>query len=177
MLVISGSARGDGNTSRTVEHLRRALGLRDEQVVDLQARRLEPFRYDPPPAADDFQAIVDRVLAHQHIVFATPVYWYAMSGLMKTFFDRLTDLLLTPDGRRTGRALAGRDVWVIATGTDPDLPDGFEIPFARTAEYFGMHWREAFYVQVPKDPLPAGHDFPAVQELAAAIGAAQKSAA
>ena len=27
------------------------------------------------------------------IIFVTPVYWYAMSGRMKVFFDRWTDLL------------------------------------------------------------------------------------
>lgn len=173
VLAITGSARGDGNTALTVAHLRRALALGDEQIVDLMACRIDPFRYDPPPPADDFAMIVDRMLAHRHILFATPVYWYAMSGAMKMLFDRLTDLLLSPDGRRTGRALAGRDVWLIATGTDPDLPDGFTVPFARTAEYFDMRWREAFYVCVPKDPLPAGQEFPAVDQLAAAIRVAQ----
>ena len=173
MLAITGSARGDGNTALTVAHLRRALGLRDDQIVDLQTLCLEPFRYDPPPPSDDFLAIVNRILAHQHIVFATPVYWYAMSGLMKTFFDRLTDLLLTPEGRRTGHALAGRDVWAIATGTDPDLPDGFEVPFFRTAEYFDMRWRQAFYVCVPSETLPAGHEFQVVENLAQAIRTTQ----
>ncbi len=169
VLTISGSARGDGNTALTVAHLRRALELADDQIVNLQSCRLEPFRYDPPPPAGDFRGIVDRLLAHRHLVFATPVYWYAMSGLMKTFFDRLTDLLLDPAGRRLGRALAGRDMWLIATGTDPALPDGFEVPFARTAQYFDMRWRQAFYIQAPKDPLPAGHEFPAVERLGAAI--------
>ena len=169
LLLISGSARGDGNTALTVAHLRRALELADDQIIDLQSCRLEPFRYAPPPPADDFLGIVDRLLAHRHLIFATPVYWYAMSGLMKTFFDRLTDLLIDPAGRRLGRALAGRQMWLIATGTDPALPDGFTEPFARTADYFAMHWRGAFYVRVPKDPLPAGHEFPEVETLAAAI--------
>lgn len=172
MLAITGSARGDGNTALMVAHLRRALDLGDDQIVDLQSCRLEPFRYAAPPA-DDFLGIVDRMLAHRHIVFATPVYWYAMSGLLKTFFDRLTDLLLSASGRRLGRALAGRDIWLIATGTDPELPDGFTEPFARTAAYFDMHWRGAFYVCVPGDPLPAGTEFPAVVDLAAAIRARQ----
>ena len=172
LLAITGSARGDGNTALMVAHLRRALDLRDDQIVDLQSCRLEPFRYDAPPA-DDFLGIVERMLAHRHIVFATPVYWYAMSGLLKTFFDRLTDLLLSASGRRHGRALAGRDIWLIATGTDPTLPDGFTEPFARTADYFDMRWRQAFYIRVPKDPLPAGHEFAEVDELAAAIRASR----
>ena len=173
VFAITGSARGDGNTALTVAHLQRALALADDQLVDLQRCRLEPFRYDPPPPADDFLAIVERMLAHRHLVFATPVYWYAMSGLMKAFFDRLTDLLLSAEGRRLGRALAGRDIWLVATGTDPELPDGFEVPFARTADYFDMRWRQAFYICVPKEQLPAGHEFAAVEGLAEAIRAAR----
>ena len=169
VLAISGSVRGDGNTALTLAQLRRALDLGNGQFVDLQSCRLEPFRYDPPPPDDDFLAIVDRLLAHRHIVFATPVYWYAMSGVMKTLFDRLTDLLSSPEARCRGRALAGRDMWLLATGTDPDLPDGFTEPFARTAAYFDMHWRAAFYIRVPNHPLPADTVFPAVDQLAAAL--------
>ena len=173
VLAISGSVRGDGNTALSIARLASALDLRDDQLIDLQSARIEPFRYEPSPAPDDFLAIVDRLIAHRHIVFATPVYWYAMSGLMKTFFDRLTDLLLTPEGRRRGRALGGRDIWLLATGTDPELPAGFSEPFARTAAYFDMHWRTACYIRVPSDPLPAGTPFPAVAELAAAIRASR----
>lgn len=173
LLAITGSARGDGNTALAIAQLRRALDLADDQLIDLKSCRIEPFRYDPPPPADDFPKIVERMIAHRHIVFATPVYWYAMSGLMKTLFDRLTDLLLSPGGRRLGRALAGRDIWLLASGTDDLLPDGFIEPFARTAEYFNMRWREAFYARVPKEPLAPGHAFPAVEKLAAALWASE----
>ena len=78
-----------------------------------------------------------------HIVFATPVYWYAMSAPLKFFFDRLTDL--TENLKPIGKALAGKSVWLIATGTDPELPDGFEVPFCRTAEYFDMRYRGVVY--------------------------------
>jgi multimeric flavodoxin WrbA len=79
------------------------------------------------------------MLACEHVVFATPVYWYAMSGIMKTLFDRLTDLPLDEASRPTGRALAGRHTWLLATGTGEAPPPGFHEPFVRTAAYFGMH--------------------------------------
>ena len=37
-----------------------------------------------------------RVLAHDQIIFATPIYWYAVSPAMKVFLDRLSAL---PGGR------------------------------------------------------------------------------
>lgn len=63
---------------------------------------------------------------------------------MKVFFDRLTDM--TENLKFLGKTLAGKDVWLIATGTEPALPDGFEVPFSRTAAYFGMHYRGAGYL-------------------------------
>jgi hypothetical protein len=96
------------------------------------------------------------VAVRQHVIFATPVYWYAMAGPMKTFFDRMTDLIVDPKNRETGRALAGRSVWLLATGTDDGMPPGFHEPFARTAEYFGMLWRGAVYCRSIKGlPLAA----------------------
>jgi multimeric flavodoxin WrbA len=45
------------------------------------------------------------VLAHDQIILATPIYWYAVSAAMKNFLDRLSDLLelpdLLPEGRRS----------------------------------------------------------------------------
>lgn len=90
------------------------------------------------------------MLASEHIVFATPVYWYSMSGTMKGFFDRLTDLLVDPENRELGRAFAGRNVWLLATGADESLPSGFQEPFASTAAYFGMVWQQAFYCRSVK---------------------------
>ena len=35
---------------------------------------------------------------------------------------------------------------MIATGTENVLPEGFEVPFARTAGYFGMRYRGCAYL-------------------------------
>jgi multimeric flavodoxin WrbA len=142
--IVMGSARADGNTASAVQHLRRLLGS-GARLADLSAITICPFDYARSDDRDDFQSVVRTILAGEHIIFATPVYWYSMSGVMKIFFDRLTDLLIDPDNRRIGCALAGRNVWLLATGTDDCLPSGFHEPFAKTAAYFGMVWRGAFY--------------------------------
>jgi putative NADPH-quinone reductase len=169
ILTIVGTARADGNTAAAGNHLRRLLDLGHDQVIDLRACELAPFSYEPKSVSDDFPMIVEQMLRHRHIVFATPVYWYAMSGLMKTLFDRFTDLLAFPEGRPRARSLAGREVWLLATGTDEALPAGFEQPFASTARYFDMRWREAFYLRVDETRAPDEQDFSAVDALAAAL--------
>lgn len=169
VLLILGSARSDGYTAAAADVLRQKLDLTEQQVVDLHLCNIHSFDYHAPMVRDDFGIVVTRLLAHTQLVFTTPVYWYAMSALMKTFFDRLTDLLLQSDSRPLGRALAGRNVWLLATGTDETLPNGFTVPFEKTASYFSMCWKEAFYVKINDDLPPKAQDLGAALELAAAL--------
>jgi multimeric flavodoxin WrbA len=169
VLIIMGSARAAGNTASAAQRLRDTLRS-PVQLIDLSVREIGKFEYSRFDDRDDFRSIVQLMTASEHIVFATPVYWYAMSSVMKTFFDRFTDLLIDRQHRIAGRALAGRNVWLIATGTDPDMPSGFTEPFSRTAEYFGMEWRGAAYCQSIKGaPLSTEGLAPAAQ-LAHQIG-------
>jgi multimeric flavodoxin WrbA len=88
-------------------------------------------------------SVAEKMETAERIVFATPVYWYAMSGELKVFFDRLTDLLTTH--KSIGKALKGKKTYLIATGSDPELPEGFEVPFRSTSAYFDMSYEGALY--------------------------------
>lgn len=59
---------------------------------------------------DDVQGITEKVKNADAIVFATPVYYYGMSGQMKTLLDRMNSLY--PSDYRF------RDVYVIATAAE-----------------------------------------------------------
>ena len=140
-LVVLGSARSDGDTRRAIGI---AFGANPISLVDLAKHRIAAYDYAHANLDDDFLGIAEKMIAAETIVFATPVYWYAMSGPMKTFFDRFTDLLTVK--KSLGRSLAGKDVWLLACGTDKTLPDGFEVPFRRTAAYFDMRYRGSAYL-------------------------------
>ena len=163
--VITASARSTGNTRRMVDGFLGRCGALAEEV-DLARLRIDPFEYDRLDARDDFLPVVGRMARSEHLVFATPVYWYAMSGGMKTFFDRLTDLLLVPANRPLGRALAGRKMWLLATGTGEELPPGFTEPFALTAAYFAMEWRAGAYCRSDGDHALAGDALAPAEDLA-----------
>lgn len=140
VVVILGTTRDDSNT---LQKLRENLPFKKFELIELHKLKIEHFNYDQP-APDDFLAVAEKMTQATVIVFATPVYWYAMSGHLKVFFDRLTDL--TAESKLMGRALTGKRVFLFATGTDPSLPPGFEVPFQKTSEYFGMHYERAYYV-------------------------------
>lgn len=140
-LVILGSARSEGETRKAVDL---AFPPGTAELVVLPDFSIGGYDYGHGNAGDGFDALAARMAAAEKIIFATPVYWYAMSAPLKIFFDRLTDM--TENLKSHGKALAGKPVWVIATGTEDMLPDGFEVPFARTADYFGMAYRGAAYL-------------------------------
>lgn len=140
-LVINGSARTQGDTTAFVQHLFLSV---NHQVVSLSSYFVSPYNYEHNyPKGDQFPEIINLVLSTDVVVLATPVYWYAMSGLMKTLFDRFTDLV-TID-KQIGRQLADKKIFVIAVGAEPELPTGFEVPFKSTSRYLRMDYCGCIY--------------------------------
>lgn len=62
---------------------------------------------------------------------------------MKIFFDRLTDLITVK--KEKGRALKHKSIFLIAVGSDSELPEGFEIPLKKTTAYFNMYHEACLY--------------------------------
>jgi len=166
-LVILGSARSGGETRRAV-----ALAFPEgtARLINLPDFVIGGYAYDHLNAEDAFGQIADAMVAAEKIVFATPVYWYAMSAPMKVFFDRLSDL--TENRKAQGKALIGKSVWLIATGTETELPEGFEVPFVRTAEYFGMQYRGAAYLYTGQDGIRRAQDEESLKRFGASVVAA-----
>ncbi|RFZ90807.1 NADPH-dependent oxidoreductase [Mucilaginibacter conchicola] len=146
-LVILGSNR---KNSLTESITRKALGTAEFDMIDLLDHTIVHYNYDGHyPAADEFDAIINRIIPYDNIIFATPVYWYSMSGVMKVFFDRLTDLITIK--KDLGRGLKGKSASMIAVGVDPTIPDGFEVPFKHTAAYLGIQYQGCtYYATEPK---------------------------
>jgi NAD(P)H-dependent FMN reductase len=141
-IILLGSARKDSHT-RTL--LRNVFNDIPHDLVDLLDFEIAPFDYNANyPEEDQFSAVIEKVLAAKHIVFATPVYWYAMSGILKNFMDRFTDL--TTVEKEKGRMLAGKEVYLFSVGADQFAPEGFEVPFKNTAQYLGMKYHQGVYI-------------------------------
>ncbi|WP_238749045.1 flavodoxin family protein [Neolewinella maritima] len=147
-LLLQASARSNGHTSRVVRHLADQL---DCPVVDLLDHRIHPYDYAGNyPADDSFIALVrDRLLPVDRIILASPVYWYAMSGGMKTFLDRFTDLLTTH--KELGRQLRGKQLAVLSCANDAEVNLGFYEPFRLTAAYLGMTYTDTWHGYVKPD--------------------------
>jgi len=134
------------NTRKLVDILNQG---HNSAVVNLSSLSMSYYDYDHANREDEFIDVVNRLLEFKTIVFATPVYWYSMSAQMKTFFDRTSDLLNIR--KSLGKALKGRNTYLVSTGTDMELPEGFEVPFKRTSDYFEMNYKGSFYARISED--------------------------
>lgn len=145
-IIILGSARKKSDTRRFMKAL---FPDQEYELIDLLEYKIAPYSYSHEyPADDNFIKLCDLLLQHPLIVFATPVYWYSMSGLMKDFFDRLTDLITIH--KESGRQLRGRKTALLAVGSDDDLPQGFTVPFESTSRYLGMELLASAYAPIAR---------------------------
>ena len=76
---------------------------------------ISAYDYEHRNRGDDFEPLIERVLAFDQIIFASPVYWYAASPAMKVFLDRISDLLDLPELLEEGRRLRGKRAFLICT--------------------------------------------------------------
>jgi len=140
-LVILASSRKESDTE---SFLNKVFEYIYYDKIDLLDYNIAPFNYSNTyPRNDQFDKVVDRILEHQVIVFATPVYWYSMSGLLKGLFDRFTDLITAK--KQIGRQLEGKSIFLIAVGADKEMPEGFEVPFSLTADYLNQLYQGSIY--------------------------------
>lgn len=101
VVVIASSPRKNGNSNAIVRAFVRGAeeaGHRVE-VVSLVDKNMEFCRgcmvcneTNKCVIRDDVEEILDKMQGADVIVFATPVYYYCVSGQLKTFFDRTSPL-------------------------------------------------------------------------------------
>ena len=104
--------------------------------MDLKELDMTYYDYEHKNQTDDFLPLCEKLLNYDQIILATPVYWYTMSALMKTFLDRLSDLLTIR--KDLGRALKGKKLSLLICSSDNREMDWFHKPFEETAEYMDM---------------------------------------
>lgn len=135
-IIVLGSSRSDGNTYKCVKHLSSLTGY---EIIDLNQKNIRPYNYSKPDEEDDFRScFLKMVNGFEMVVFATPVYWYTMSGILKTFIDRFSDCLTT--FKEDGRKLKGMKMGVLSCSNADDRSANFVEPFALSAQYLGMEY-------------------------------------
>jgi len=133
-VIIFGSARFDGNTKKAVDSI---VNGADIPLIDLNKLNIKSYDYNFKNQDDDFIPTIEKALQCDTIIFATPVYWYSMSGVMKTFIDRFTDLLYLR--KDLGQKLEGKNLFLI-TSFAGEYPKEILSVFEKLAGYLKMNY-------------------------------------
>lgn len=150
IVIIQGSARSNGETHEYVKYVKTALAC---DWVDLKTQNIGHFDYEFRNTSDDFMPLMRRLIAnYETFIFATPVYWYTMSGVMKVFFDRISDLLMID--KDLGRQMRGKKMAVLSCASDANIKDGFYMPFVESANYLGMTYLADVHGWIEEGQIP-----------------------
>lgn len=134
-IILQGSARSKGNTHKIIQSLQQKIS---SDFIDLNTLNFSYYDYDHHNQNDDFLPLCEKLLQYDHLILATPVYWYSMSAIMKNFLDRLSDLLTIR--KDMGRALKGKKLSLIICSSDVTEMEWFHKPFEETAKYLEMKY-------------------------------------
>lgn len=149
-IIIQGSSRSEGDTNKIVNYITNNSNF---DVIDLHKKNIGHYDYDYKNADDDFIGLITEIIKnYDTIIFATPVYWYTMSGILKVFFDRFSDLIRIH--KDTGRKLRGKNMAMLSCSNSDTINDGFTEPFKLSADYLGMNYLGDIHTWVESDDIP-----------------------
>lgn len=123
-IAFNGSARKHGKTRKLLEFIIHGVEIEGGSVkvydlIDIPLRyclghyseskeECNPKVCTEGELADGMKGIFQTLLASDGLIIATPVYWFQVSGLIKTLLDRLTAL------ENSGRLLEGKIAGICA---------------------------------------------------------------
>lgn len=145
-VIIQGSSRSKGDSFQV------SLFCKNEYLIpfiDLLDFQIFPYKYEDKGQDDDFISLMEDVISsYNNVILLTPIYWYSMSGIMKNYLDRFTDLL--KGYKELGRQLRGMKMGVISVSNDETIDYDFANPFKLSAEYLGMEYLGHEHVNIQK---------------------------
>ena len=148
-VIIQGSSRSFGDTNKIVNYF---ATLNNVDVIDLKTKNIGHYDYDYKNTDDDYIDLIKHIIKnYDTIIFATPVYWYTMSGILKVFFDRISDLLRIH--KDIGRQLRGKNMAMLSCSNSNDLVASFNMPFIESSKYLGMNYLGDIHTWVENDNL------------------------
>lgn len=97
--VIYGGTRPNGNTETLTKLAIKGLEADSIYLNEFNILPIEDKRHAEEGfsnVGDDYNDILTRMMQHDVFLFATPIYWYSMSGKMKNFIDRWSQTMKEP---------------------------------------------------------------------------------
>ena len=173
LLIISGSSRKNGNTETLAKEAAaqyngevKWIHLREKNVKQIVDERHEEAGFTP--VNDDHHDLVEKMLQADVLLFATPVYWYGMSGYMKTFIDRWSQAMRDEDLDFKTRIKNKPSYLIICGGNEISIKGiPLVLQFRHTFEFLSMDFKKYFIGEArrPGDILSDTHQLAQAKRL------------
>lgn len=108
IVFMNSSPSKNGNTFRIGEEILKNI---DHDVLQMADYKIS--QYGQVYEDDQINEIFEYLLDKDTIVIGSPVYWYTVGGILKTFIDRLYLLPIA-------KTLRGKKLYFFAQGSAPD---------------------------------------------------------
>ena len=124
---------------KTFEYAKTLLHGLDYTTVNLVDFRIDQIGQESK--SDEYRKVIELLRDADLIVIGTPVYWSDMTGYLKTFIDRLSDIV-NEDLKSPKAPLNGADVYLIIQGTEPsDAIPGITTVIKHICRRFFMNFK------------------------------------
>lgn len=165
IVIINGSAR-KGNTLTAIQAFcKGAEGKHEIEIISPEKLQIAPCKgcgvcqcHLGCVDKDDTNATVDKIVAADMIVFATPVYWWGMSAQLKLVIDKCYCRGLQLKGKQTGVIIVG------GSPTDAPQYELIQKQFSCMAGYlsWNMLFQKSYFATARED---LANNAEAVKEL------------
>lgn len=135
-IFLNASQIRDGTTASLVRTTLAGLDFKTVNLVDFHIDQIgQKSRHD------EYHKVIEQIAHADVLVIGTPVYWSDMTGYLKTFIDRLADIVDEPlDSDQA--PLKGADVYLIVQGTNPkDAIPGITTVVEHVCRRFFMNYK------------------------------------
>ena len=126
IVIINGSTREKGNTDAILESFMRGVSasgvaVRNAVLRDLRINNCigccQCLREQTCHFQDDMTDLRDAIVKSDVMVFASPIYWCEITGLLKTFIDRLYFF----HHKENNHLIAGKKALIVTTLGEKDV--------------------------------------------------------
>ncbi|AVK96551.1 flavodoxin family protein [Lysinibacillus sphaericus] len=119
--ALYGSSRQHSNSEELANYVLEGISHEKLYLKDLNIVPIHDLRHDAQGfqyVEDDYDHIIQALLTSDIVLFATPIYWYSMSGIMKNVIDRLSHAIRDERFPQLKEQLQTTEAIVLAVGGD-----------------------------------------------------------
>lgn len=118
IVAFYGSMRRHGNSEILADLMLQDLKARKIYLQDRQVLPIHDLETRETDNQDEYPLLVRDQLEADCLVFASPIYWYGLSGMLKTYIDRWSQSLRDPELPNFREKMKRMKVYLILVGGD-----------------------------------------------------------